>query len=115
MIYQLDDDLIETLHNIEQRFGYVCPAIKESPKNMHNDTLKRHWKKILKNANIDCLRVHDLRHIVGLKLVNAGVSLEIIASVLGHTTTAITKRYSKVRTETAGKAIGKFKELVRQV
>jgi integrase len=112
MTYKLDDDLLATLENIEQKGEYIFPAIKDPHKKMHNDTIKRHWKKILANANISNLRIHDLRHIVGLKLVNAGVSLEVIASVLGHTTVSITKRYSNVRTETAADAMKKFKSLI---
>jgi len=115
MTYHMDDDLMGTLDGIKRRTGYLFPAIKDQNNKMHNDTLKRHWKKILENANIEHLRIHDLRHIVGLKLVNAGVSLEVIASVLGHTTVSITKRYSKVRTETATKAMAKFKELIKEI
>lgn len=113
MTYELDDDLMGTLDKLEHHNGYIFHSIKDKRKKMHNDTIKRHWKKILDTANIEHLRVHDLRHIIGLKLVNAGVSLEVIASVLGHTTTAITKRYSKVRQETAGKAISKFKNMIK--
>lgn len=113
MIYQLDDDLLETLNNLEHREGYLFPAIKNQNNKMHNDTIKRHWKKILCSAGIEKLRIHDLRHIVGLKLVNAGVSLEVIARVLGHTTTRVTERYSKVRTETAGEALSQFKDMIK--
>lgn len=124
MEYVLDDDLLYIVNNIPKKGEYIFPAIKNPKLKMHNDTIKKHWVKILEDANlvtidkktnkiIPIVRVHDLRHIVGLKLVNAGVSLEVIASVLGHTTTNITKRYSKVRTETAGKALSQFKELIK--
>jgi len=123
MEYVLDDDLMYIVENIQKRGEYVFPAIKNPKQKMHNDILKRHWIKILTNADlvtvdengktIPLVRIHDLRHIVGLKLVNAGVSLEVIASVLGHTTTSITKRYSKVRTETAANAMLQFKELIK--
>jgi len=113
MQYELDDDLLATLYPIKKS-GYVFPSIKDKNKKMHNDTIKRHWFKILKNANLEKIRIHDLRHIVGLKLVNAGVSLEVIASVLGHTTTSITKRYSNVRTKTAATALKQFKEMIKE-
>ena len=112
MKYQLDEDLLATLHPIKKE-GYVFPSIKDINKKMHNDTLKRHWKNIVDNAGLENIRIHDLRHIVGLKLVNAGISLEVIASVLGHTTTSITKRYSNVRTKTAAKALGQFKDMLK--
>ena len=112
MQYALDEDLIATLKPIKTK-GYLFPSIKDKNKKMHNDTLKRHWAKIIENAGLEDIRIHDLRHIVGLKLVNAGVSLEVIASVLGHTTTAVTKRYSNVRTKTAAKAMKQFKDMVK--
>lgn len=124
MEYVLDDDLLHVVNTLPKKSQYIFPAIKNPNLKMHNDTIKKHWIKILTNANlvnideknnkvIPLIRIHDLRHIVGLKLVNAGISLEVIASVLGHTTTNITKRYSKVRTETAGKALSQFKELIK--
>ena len=124
MEYALDDDLLDIIQNTPHRGEYIFPAIKDPKQKMHNDTLKKHWVHILKKANlvtidektqrvVPQIRIHDLRHIVGLKLVNAGVSLEVIASVLGHTTTSITKRYSKVRTETAANAMLQFKELIK--
>jgi integrase len=114
MQYEIDDDLLETLNNIEIRDkGYVFHSIKDKDKKMHNDTIKRHWIHILEGAGLENIRIHDLRHIVGLKLVNAGFSLEVIASVLGHTTTSITKRYSNVRTKTAADALSQFKDMVK--
>jgi integrase len=124
MEYLLDDDLLHVVNHIPKNGVYLFPAIKNQNNKMHNDTIKKHWLKILTNANlvkidektknvIPLIRIHDLRHIVGLKLVNAGVSLEVIASVLGHTTTNVTKRYSKVRMETAGKALSDFKKLIK--
>jgi integrase len=124
MEYLLDDDLLHVVNHIPKNGIYLFPAIKNQNNKMHNDTIKKHWVKILTNANlvkidektkkvIPLIRIHDLRHIVGLKLVNAGVSLEVIASVLGHTTTNVTKRYSKVRMETAGKALSDFKKLIK--
>jgi len=124
MEYLLDDDLLFVVNHIQKNGIYLFPAIKNQNNKMHNDTIKKHWVKILTNTNLvridektkkvmPLIRIHDLRHIVGLKLVNAGVSLEVIASVLGHTTTNVTKRYSKVRMETAGKALSDFKKLIQ--
>ena len=112
MKYEIDDDLLSTLYPAKKK-GYVFHSIKDSNKKMHNDTIKRHWLHILDNAGLENIRIHDLRHIVGLKLVNAGFSLEVIASLLGHTTTSITKRYSNVRTKTAADALSQFKNMIK--
>ena len=44
------------------------------------------------------MRLHDIRHLIG---INSGYSLEQIGSVLGHTSTATTKRYSNMKVESA--------------
>ena len=41
------------------------------------------------------VRFHDLRHTTGSNLVSEGVSLSLIASVLGHASTRTTERYSR--------------------
>ncbi|QCD52674.1 phage portal protein [Campylobacter sp. RM16192] len=49
--------------------------------------------------------IHDLRHLIGGVLVSEGKTLEQIASILGHTSTNVTKRYSKVRQEVAAESL----------
>ena len=70
--------------------------------------IRGHWAKLLKSANIDHLRIHDLRHIIGSDLVSNNFTLEEVAQVLGHTSTSVTKRYSKVRQEKANEALDSF-------
>ncbi len=41
------------------------------------------------------LRLHDLRHTFGCRLASGGVSLQIIAAALGHTTTRMAERYAR--------------------
>lgn len=41
------------------------------------------------------LRLHDLRHTFGCRLASGGVSLQIIAKALGHTTTKMAERYAR--------------------
>lgn len=43
------------------------------------------------------LRFHDLRHLYGTELLNAGVSLDDIALLLGHGSTAVTRIYTQRR------------------
>jgi len=45
-------------------------------------------------AEIDNFRFHDLRHTAASPMVMAGVPLKTVAEILGHTTTAMTERYS---------------------
>ena len=47
------------------------------------------------------MRLHDIRHLIGFMGVNSGYSLEQIGLVLGHTSTATTKRYSNMKSDSA--------------
>jgi integrase len=57
------------------------------------------------------LRVHDLRHSHASILVGAGVSLAIIARVLGHTQVSTTARYAHVADDPAREAVGRVSSL----
>lgn len=56
--------------------------------------VKKAWAAILKNAKLPGLRLHDLRHSYATALVESGVSLELVARLLGHTQAATTRRYA---------------------
>jgi site-specific recombinase XerD len=45
-------------------------------------------------AEIEGVRVHDLRHTYAAQLASAGLSLPIIGALLGHTQAATTQRYA---------------------
>ena len=54
------------------------------------------------------MRIHDTRHLLGNTLVNNGESLENIGKVLGHSSTAVTKRYAKTTLETADRLLNSY-------
>ncbi|KJS25069.1 MAG: integrase [Hyphomonadaceae bacterium BRH_c29] len=69
---------------------YVFP----SPK---GDTLKevrRTWSRVLEEAEIEGVRLHDLRHTYASLAVSQGHSLPIIGAMLGHSQTQTTARYA---------------------
>lgn len=107
--YDLREDTIEALNAIPKISKYIFPAFTNSSKHMSRDTLRTHWLKVIKDLDIN-MRIHDIRHLIGGDLVNNGATLEEVAAVLGHDSTAATKRYSKVKKETASKAIKRFHE-----
>jgi len=111
MTYTLRQEHLDALG--EPSNGFVFPAIKDTTKKMNGGSLKRHWQKILERSKIENLRIHDLRHIIGGTLVDNGASLEQVASILGHSSTSITKRYSKVRATVADEGLDTFFKRVR--
>ena len=56
--------------------------------------LKRPWVKVRERADIEGLRIHDLRHNFASVGAMGGLSLPIIGKLLGHIRTETTARYS---------------------
>lgn len=55
---------------------------------------KKHWYAMLEDAQIQGLRLHDLRHDAASQLVMAGHSLDEVGLLLGHKSTQTTQRYA---------------------
>ena len=56
--------------------------------------IRRFWKRIQREAQIEDVRIHDLRHTFASLLVSGGASLEMIGKLLGHTQLQTTQRYA---------------------
>ena len=56
--------------------------------------LKKFWRSVQRDANLEGYRLHDNRHTHASHLVSSGLSLEIVGRLLGHTTPTTTKRYA---------------------
>jgi integrase len=56
--------------------------------------IKRSFKTALKKAGIKDFRWHDLRHTSASHLLMRGASMKTVQEHLGHTTIAMTQRYS---------------------
>jgi integrase len=73
---------------------WVFPS--ETSKSGHLEDLHRPWYALLKRANIENFRVHDLRRTFGSYQAITGTSLFIIGKALGDKTTAATQVYSRL-------------------
>jgi integrase len=72
----------------------TCPWVFPSRKgNQPIGDIKHAWTTLRKAAEIDGLRVHDLRHAFGTYLASSGLALPIIGRLLGHSQAATTNRY----------------------
>ena len=114
MEYRLRDNIIEMLKSFNNESSFVFHSLKDNSKQMSKETVRGHWARLLKSVNIDHLRIHDLRHIIGSDLVSNNFTLEEVAQVLGHTSTSVTKRYSKVRQEKANEALDSFFDRIEE-
>jgi integrase len=69
--------------------------------------IKTAWKQIIKAATITGFRVHDLRHTFASKLVQAGVDLNTVRELLGHSDIKMTLRYAHLAPEHRAAAVAK--------
>lgn len=60
----------------------------------HLVNLQKPWRRIRKLANLDDVRIHDLRHSFASIAVAGGMSLPMIGALLGHSQPATTARYA---------------------
>lgn len=56
--------------------------------------LKKFWSRVKRDADIEDVRLHDLRHSFASFLVSRGVPLFTIGALLGHTQSRTTQRYA---------------------
>jgi len=77
-------------------------------------TISRQWVKIRNAAGLPCLRIHDLRHQFASLLVNEGVSLYIVKSLLGHSQISTTEKYSHLANDSLSSASGQVAKILSQ-
>ena len=56
----------------------------------------RLWCRVRREAGIEDVRLHDLRHTVASQAAMNGVPLPVIARLLGHSNVRMTMRYARV-------------------
>jgi len=61
--------------------------------------INRVWVQALKRAEITGLRFHDLRHEATSRFVEAGLSDQEVASITGHKSMQMLRRYTHLRSE----------------
>jgi integrase len=70
---------------------FVFPSPKTNGK---LDNVKRSFNRAKSDAKITDFHFHDLRHTFATRLVDAGVSITVLAELLGHSDIRMTKRYA---------------------
>ncbi len=86
---------------------WVFPSVRDPSRHQHYGL--RLWSAIRREAGIEDVRLHDLRHTVASQAVLNGVPLTVTARLLGHSDVRMTMRYAHVgdrEVEAAAERIG---------
>ena len=87
--------------------AYVFPSLHD-PSRPRSSELSL-WRKVRREARIDDVRLHDLRHTFASHAVMRGVPLPVLSHLLGHSRDRMTLRYAHVgdrEAEEAAERIG---------
>jgi integrase len=96
--------VLESWHKQSNKSDLVFPSINGQPFN----TVKTSWKGIRNAAKLKNFRWHDMRHHFASRLVMAGVDLNTVRELLGHSDLAMTLRYAHLAPEHKASAVEKL-------
>jgi integrase len=76
--------------------------------------IRKHWMKLIKQAELENFRFHDLRHTAASCLAMNGASLLDISTILGHKTMAMVKRYAHLTEQHTHSVVERMNEAIFQ-
>jgi integrase len=99
-IVMLGAPALQTLANQSRQAGseYVFPAMKGKK---HYVGLPKAWARIRKQAGLEGVRLHDLRHSFASIGAAAGMGLQVVGKLLGQKDPKTTARYSHIADDPA--------------
>lgn len=94
-------DTLEEWKKQSEAAGYVFPG--QDGERMTD--VKTAWLELLKNAGVEDFRWHDMRHDFASRLVMAGVPLNTVRDLLGHSDIKMTLRYAHLAPDSKAAAV----------
>jgi len=74
--------------------------------------IEKVWREVRRDAGLDDVRLHDLRHSFASFGISAGLSLPVIGALLGHKDVSTTQRYAHLANDSARQAANELGTLV---
>jgi integrase len=75
-------------------WGLCFPNAVGKPQEPRDDWVN--WKDLCKRAGVRDARLHDARHTAATLLLEQGVDIRVVQEILGHSTLAVTRKYTHV-------------------
>ncbi len=106
----LSDQAIEILNRrlVSRPSDWVFPS--NTSASGHIEEPKKVWKRVLKRAGIEDLRIHDLRRTLGSWQAATGANSYIIGKSLGHKTQETTAIYARLNLAPVRESVNKATE-----
>jgi integrase len=97
----------------------TIPKVKDNPyvitgaiEGQHLTDMQKPWRRLRKRAELDDLRIHDLRHSFASDALQLGEDLTMIGRLLGHTQVQTTARYAHLKTDPIRAAANKVSDAI---
>jgi integrase len=91
----------------------ICPWVFPSnSKSGHLADPKKAWKRILKRAGVEDLRIHDLRRSLGSWQAATGANLSVIGKTLAHKNVSTTSIYARLNIDSVRDSMYKATEAI---
>lgn len=100
----LNKEAFSTLQKWKEQSNSTKYVFESKPSIPFTD-IKKGFGAVLKDAEIEAFRFHDLRHHFASKLVMAGVDLNTVRELLGHSDLKMTLRYAHLAPEHKAAAV----------
>lgn len=100
----LPSPAVEILRDLPRE---TSPWVFPSPvdRRKHRKDFKSPWARIRKEADLADITLHDLRRTAGSFMAQAGVPLQVIQHVLGHSHPGVTRLYARLASENEREAL----------
>lgn len=104
----LNDEAVELLKQWQSQMVQDSGFVFTGKVGSRVNNARKAWQKLLQDAGIEHFRWHDLRHHFASKLVMAGVDLNTVRELLGHSTITMTLRYAHLAPEHKAAAVARI-------
>ncbi len=108
----LNDDAMTVLQGIPRKNDTPYVIAGNMPCS-HIVNLRKPWLRVLKEAEIENVRLHDLRHSFASAAASAGIPIQIVGALLGHSSLQSTARYAHLYDEPLREASGNASKVIR--
>lgn len=99
----LNQAALDALHSIKNHDTIV---FYNEVKYARYKTFRRAWLDTTQKANLQGIRIHDLRHTFASLLIEQGIPIYHISTLLGHSDIRITQRYAHLSNQTLHNVVG---------